>query len=89
MGLDPVSSMIAGQVGSTVFGKVFGAKPEKAQTIAAPKAETGPTASQMAADAEAKKKAALIASNSGGGGASPLAGGGGQADVTRKVLLGL
>lgn len=46
------------------------------------------TATQIAAEEEAKKKAALIAANAGSG-APAVTVGGGSADVTRKVLLGL
>lgn len=45
------------------------------------------TPDQVAAEEEAKKKAALLAINAGGQQSTTV--GGGNADVTRKVLLGL
>lgn len=45
------------------------------------------TTSQVQAEEDAKKKAQLIAANASGGQTSTV--GGGNADVTRKILLGL
>jgi hypothetical protein len=45
------------------------------------------TATEIAAEEEQKRKAALIAANAGGGASTTV--GGGNANVTKKVLLGL
>ena len=45
------------------------------------------SAADIAAEEEAKKKAALVALNAGGAQGTTV--GGGNADVTRKILLGL
>lgn len=80
----------------TLVGGIFGG--EMAKPVAVPASVTPDpaktttqeevkTPSQIAAEEEAKKKAALIAANAGGAQATTV--GGGNADVTRKVLLGL
>jgi hypothetical protein len=77
-----------GFINKTV-GSLFGGGQTKTVVQQAPKTEPqGKSAEEIAADDEAKKRAALIAANAGGQQPKqPLATG--NANVTRKVLLGL
>lgn len=79
---------------SKILGGVLGGQepkpmaiPEAVKPVEAAPADQAKSPSEVAAEEEAKKKAALIALNAGGGQGSTV--GGGNADVTRKVLLGL
>jgi hypothetical protein len=75
----------------TIMGGIMGGKEKPVATPAAvqpaPTTEIKSTA-QIQQEEEQKKKAALVAANAGASGQTTTVGGG-NADVTRKVLLGL
>lgn len=74
---------------TSLFSGLFGgAQPQPVQVPQYVQSSTDEkTPAQIAAEEDAKKKAALIALNAGGAPSTTV--GGGNADVTRKILLGL
>ena len=75
--LSPITNLFGG-----------GEKPAPVQTPAAVE-PAQKTPSEIAAEEDQKKKAALIAMNASGSNNGQTTVGGGNADVTRRVLLGL